>query len=64
MLDARFGDWRKPNLGTVRKMKLWQQHQSRHSIYAAEATGLLIMAILLLVLIIIRYWRDIPWSAR
>ena len=45
-------------------MKLWQQHQSRHSIYAAEATGLLIMAILLLVLTVIRYWRDIPWSAR
>jgi hypothetical protein len=40
------------------------QHQHRHSIYAAEATGLLVMAVLLLVLTIIRYWRYIPWSAR
>jgi hypothetical protein len=36
----------------------------RHSIYAAEATGLLVIAVLLLVLTIIRYWRNIPWSAR
>jgi len=38
--------------------------QHRHSIYAAEATGLLVIAVLLLVLTIIRYWRYIPWSAR
>jgi len=40
------------------------KHRHRHSIYAAEATGLLLMAILLLILTIIRYWRYIPWSAR
>ncbi len=40
------------------------KHQQRHSIYAAEATGLLLMAVLLLILTVIRYWRDIPWSAR
>lgn len=40
------------------------QHQHRHSIYAAEATGLLLMAVLLLILTLIRYWRYIPWSAR
>jgi hypothetical protein len=40
------------------------QHQHRHSMYAAEASGLLIMAVLLLVLIIVRYWRYIPWNAR
>ena len=40
------------------------KHQHRHSIYAAEATGLLLMAVLLLVLTIIRYWRYIPWNAR
>lgn len=32
--------------------------------YAAEATGLLLMAILVLVLIVIRYWPNIQWSAR
>jgi hypothetical protein len=36
----------------------------RHSVYAAEATGLLLMAVLLLVLTIIRYWQYIPWNAR
>jgi hypothetical protein len=40
------------------------KHRHRHPIYAAEATGLLVMAILLLLLIIIRYWAYIPWSAR
>jgi len=40
------------------------KHRLRHSAYAAEATGLLFMAVLLLVLTIIRYWRYIPWSAR
>jgi len=39
-------------------------HQHRHAIYAAEATGLLVMAVLLLILTIIRYWRYIPWGAR
>lgn len=38
--------------------------QHRRSIYAAESTGLLILALLLFVFIVIRYWRDIPWSAR
>jgi len=40
------------------------KHRHRHPIYAAEATGLLLMAVLLLILIIIRYWSYIPWSAR
>jgi hypothetical protein len=36
----------------------------RQSVYAAEATGLLLIAALLLVLIVIRYWGLIPWGAR
>jgi hypothetical protein len=40
------------------------KHHHRHAAYAAEATGLLFMAVLLLALIIIRYWRYIPWNAR
>ena len=40
------------------------KHRHRHAIYAAEATGLLLMAVLLLILTIIRYWQYIPWSAR
>jgi hypothetical protein len=40
------------------------KHRHHHAIYAAEATGLLLMAVLLLILTVIGYWRYIPWSAR
>jgi len=40
------------------------EHHQRQSTYAAEATGLLLMAAILLIFTIIRYWRYIPWSAR
>lgn len=36
----------------------------RHAVYASETTGLLLIAILLLVLTVIRYWHDIHWSLR
>jgi len=34
----------------------------RHHIYATETAGLLLVAILLLVLTLIRYWHSIHWS--
>jgi hypothetical protein len=40
------------------------QHQHRHSVYAAEANGLLVIALLLLVFVVIRYWQYIPWKER
>lgn len=52
------------NAPTPQKELPDHKHEHHHAIYAAEATGLLLMAVLLLVLIIIRYWRYIPWSAR
>ncbi len=36
----------------------------RHKAYAAETSGLLFVAILLMVLILIRYWHAIHWSLR
>jgi hypothetical protein len=39
------------------------KHQ-RHSIYATETSGLLLIALLLLVLTLIRYWHVIHWSVR
>jgi hypothetical protein len=36
----------------------------RHAVYVAEATGLLLIAFLLLVLTLVRYWHDIHWSLR
>jgi hypothetical protein len=40
------------------------QHRHRHSLYASEASGLLIIAVLLLILTLVRYWQYIPWGAR
>jgi hypothetical protein len=36
----------------------------RHAIYATETTGLLLIAFLLLILTLLRYWHDIHWSLR
>jgi hypothetical protein len=36
----------------------------RHAIYATETTGLLLIAFLLLILTVLRYWHDIHWSLR
>jgi hypothetical protein len=40
------------------------KRQHRHSIYAADATNLLFMGVLLPIFTLIRYRRDIPWGAR
>jgi hypothetical protein len=39
-----------------------QKHQ--HASYATETSGLLVVAFLLLVLILVRYWHAIHWSVR
>jgi hypothetical protein len=36
----------------------------RHASYAAETSGLLLIAFLLLVLTVVRYWHAIHWSVR
>ncbi|MGO8793348.1 MAG: hypothetical protein ACLQLC_00865 [Candidatus Sulfotelmatobacter sp.] len=36
----------------------------RHAAYATETFGLLFIALLLLVIILIRYWHAIHWSWR
>lgn len=36
----------------------------RHAVYASEATGLLLIAGVLLVLTLIRYWHLIHWGFR
>ena len=52
------------NTPTSPKPAADDKHEHHHAIYAAEATGLLLMAVLLLILTVIRYWQYIPWSAR
>jgi hypothetical protein len=41
-----------------------RRQRRRHAAYAAETTGLLVIAILALILVLIGYWPNIPWSAR
>ncbi|MGA9356123.1 MAG: hypothetical protein WBV46_20725 [Terriglobales bacterium] len=36
----------------------------RHAGYAAEASGLLVIALVLLIVTVVRYWQYIRWSAR
>ena len=41
-----------------------QTRHQRHAVYASEATGLLVIALVLLLLTIVRYWHDIYWGLR
>ena len=53
------------NVPVVAPAKSSDAHkQHRHATYASEAAGLLLVAFLLLVLTIIRYWHNIHWSWR
>ncbi len=36
----------------------------RHAVYASETAGLLLIALVLLVLTLVRYWHEIHWSLR
>ncbi len=36
----------------------------RHAVYATETTGLVLIALLLLILTLVRYWHAIHWSLR
>ena len=40
------------------------KHRHRHTVYAAEASGLMVIAALLLILSLVRYWHYINWGAR
>jgi len=39
-------------------------HHAAPQIETLEATGLIVIAILILILTLIRYWHHIPWNAR
>jgi len=38
--------------------------RARHAAYATETSGLLLIAFLVLVLTLVRYWPAIRWSVR
>jgi hypothetical protein len=42
-----------------------ESHQSpKRHIYTLEATGIVVIAVLILILTLARYWHHISWSAR
>ena len=45
------------------KRQLSDPHPKPH-IYTLEATGLLVIALLILIITLARHWHHIPWSAR
>jgi hypothetical protein len=40
------------------------EHHRTPQIYTLEATGLLVIAALILILTLVRYWHHISWGAR
>jgi len=40
------------------------EHHRTPQIYTLEATGLLMIAALILILTLVRYWHHIPWGVR
>ena len=40
------------------------EHHHTPQIYTLEAAGLLVIAALILILTVVRYWHHIAWSAR
>ena len=40
------------------------RHHSAPHIYAMETTGLLVIAVLILILTLARYWHSVHWSLR
>jgi hypothetical protein len=35
-----------------------------HAVYASEAIGIIVIALLLLAITLVRYWHNIHWSLR
>jgi hypothetical protein len=53
-----------PGAQPKRQPVLAPEHAPKPHIYSLEATGLLVIALLILILTLARYWYHIPWNAR
>jgi hypothetical protein len=51
-------------VANARRKSVSDHKRQRHAFYATETSGLLLIALLLLVLTLIRYWHAIHWSLR
>lgn len=50
--------------GPKRKPDPEKPHHEAPHIYTIEAKGLIVIALLILVITLARYWHHIPWGAR
>jgi hypothetical protein len=39
-------------------------HKHRRGVYATETVGLVLIALVLLIITLVRYWHNIHWSLR
>ena len=53
-----------PAAGPKRQLEPSSPHGEAPHIYTLEATGLIVIALLILVITLARYWHHIPWGAR
>src|SRR5271166_2661689 len=54
-----------PAAGSKRQPeKTSSEHHRTPQVYTLEATGLIVIAVLILILTLVRYWHNISWSAR
>lgn len=62
-LEQRFPAFQRRTIFVVKRPQDSGKYR-RHAIYATETSGLLVIAFLILVLIVVRYWHAIHWSWR
>ena len=61
----RTGSWRYNTAVLTPRSEPEAAHKHhRHAVYASETSGLLLIAVVLLVLTLVRYWNEIHWSLR
>jgi len=53
-----------PAAGPKRQPEPTGEHHHVPEIYTLETTGLLVIAALILILTLVRYWHHIPWNWR
>lgn len=60
----RFEPWRQRYNIRVPDKDSDDSRERRHAVHASETTGLLLIALMLLVLTLVRYWHQMQWSLR
>jgi len=53
-----------PAAGPKRQPDPTSPHHHTPQVYTLEATGLIVIAVLILIVTLVRYWHHIPWGIR